>query len=90
MMAAPAVMANTISPGDYVKLTAYNSIESGGIMTYAVSHDGGTSVEFSYDTFCIQDNVYIWPNVWYPIADISNNVGKFDSPAKAGSVLVRL
>jgi hypothetical protein len=85
MMVAPAVMADTISPGDYVKLTAYNSIEGAGIMTYAVSHNGGNDVAFSYDTFCIQDNVYVTPGVWYPVADISNSVGKFDSPPKAGS-----
>ena len=85
MMAAPAVMADTISSGDYVKLIAYNGINGGGIMTYDVSHDGGIHVAFIYDTFCIQDNVYIWANTWYPVASVSTTVGKFDSPPEAGT-----
>jgi hypothetical protein len=87
LMVAPAVMADTISQGDYVKLTAYNAIESAGIMTYAVSHDGGHNVAFSYDTFCIQDNVYVTPGVWYPVADVSNSVGKFNSTAGSGPLV---
>jgi PEP-CTERM motif len=85
LTAAPAVMAVTISPGDYVTLTAYNGLDNAGIMTYSVSHDGGKEV-FSYDTFCIQDNVYIWPNTSYLVANVSHNVGYFSphSPAGAG------
>jgi hypothetical protein len=44
MMIAPAVMADTISKGDYVELTSYNGLDNAGIMTYAVSHDGGNDV----------------------------------------------
>ena len=85
LMAAPAIMADTISSGDYVKLIAYNGLENAGIMTYDVSHDGGIHVAFIYDTFCIQDNVYILANTWYPIASVSTTVGKFDSPPEAGT-----
>ncbi|MGB5156992.1 hypothetical protein [Desulfobacterium sp. N47] len=56
IMVVPAAMADTISPNDYVKLVAYNSLEGAGIMTYAVSHDKGTTTAFEYDTFCIQEN----------------------------------
>ena len=93
MMVAPVVMADTISTGDYVKLTAYNISDGAGIMTYAVSHDptNAHSVAFSYDTFCIQDNVYVYyssnPNEdWYYVASISSNVGYVspNSPVGAG------
>jgi len=85
MMAAPAIMADTISSGDYVKLIAYNYLDNAGIMTYDVSHDKGQSVAFIYNTFCIQDNVYIWANNWYPVASVSNNVGYFSPNAPAGA-----
>ncbi len=84
MPIVPTAMAVTISAGDYVYLTAYNSTGNGGIMTYTVSHNG---TSFSYNTFCIQDNVYIYANTWYPVASISTNVGYFAPnapPAGAG------
>lgn len=90
LMVAPAVMANTISSGDYVKLIAYNSLDGAGIMTYQVSHatsDWNNNVAFAYDTFCIQDNVYITPGLWYSVADVSSTVGYFvkTNPPLAGA-----
>jgi hypothetical protein len=84
LLVAPAAMAGTISAGDYVTLTGYNGLDNAGIMTYSVSHDGGKDV-FSYDTFCIQDNVYIWANNAYLVASLSNNVGYFSPNAPAGA-----
>ena len=83
MLLAPAAMADIISVGDYVKLTAYNSLDSAGIMTYAVSKDQGNSIAFYYDTFCIQDNVFIYPSVWYPVTALSPIVGSYN-PVKPG------
>ena len=71
----PAAMADTISQGDYVKLIAYNPSGNAGIMTYAVSHDEGATVAFNYDSFCIQENVDVWLNQWYPVAAVSGIVG---------------
>ncbi len=85
MMIAPVAMADTISSGDYVKLIDYNLADNAGIMTYAVSHNGGANTAFTYDTFCIQDNVYIYPNTWYPVASVSNQVGLKDSPLPSGT-----
>ncbi len=85
MLVAPAAIANTISVGDYVELVNWNSLDSAGIMTYAVSHDHGNSTAFTYDTFCIQDNVYVYPYNWYPVAALSTTVGLFDSPAPKGA-----
>ena len=85
MLVAPAAIADIINIGDYVKLIDYNSLDSAGIMTYAVSKDKGVTTAFTYDTFCIQDNVYIYLNQWYPVADLSNDVGFFDSPKPAGA-----
>ena len=87
MLVVPAAMADIISVGDYVMLTAYNSLDSAGIMTYAVSKDHGAHIAFSYDTFCIQDNVYIYPNQWYPVAALSTSVGPYD-PQKPGEGLL--
>lgn len=89
IMVATSVMADTISSGDYVKLIAYNPIDNAGIMTYAVSHNQGATTAFAYETFCIQDNVYVWANTWYPVADVSSNVGFFAPsapPAGAGDL----
>lgn len=88
VMAAPAAMADTISSGDYVKLINYNPADSAGIMTYAVSHNKGVTTAFTYNTFCIQDNVYVWEYVWYPVASLTNMVGLKDSPPAAGSGLL--
>ena len=86
MMAAPAVMADTvITSGQWVYLYAYNHADGAGIMTYEVSNSKGGSIIGWYDTFCIQDNVYIAPNTWYPVASVSTTVGKFDSPSEAGT-----
>jgi len=86
MMAAPAVMADTvITSGEWVYLYDYNHADGAGIMTYEVSNSKGGSIIGWYDTFCIQDNVYITPNTWYPVASVSTTVGKFDSPPEAGT-----
>ena len=71
--------ADSIVAGDYVKLIDYNGLDGAGIMTYSVSHDGGKNEAFKYDTFCIQDNVYVWYNTWYPVASLSDTVGKFNT-----------
>lgn len=81
----PAVMADTIGMNDYVKLIAYNSLDSAGIMTYQISHDGGKTVSFTYDTFCIQENVFISLNAWYLVANVSGNVGFLNSPPPQGA-----
>jgi hypothetical protein len=85
ILVTPAAIADIISIGDYVKLIDYNRLDSAGIMTYAVSKDKGITTAFTYDTFCIQDNVNIYLNKWYPVADLSTNVGLFDSPKPAGA-----
>lgn len=72
---APAAMATTITPGDWVKLISYNSLDNAGIMTYGVSETRGGAFVGTYDTFCIQHNVYIgWAS--YEVENISNIVGK--------------
>ena len=83
---APAVMADSILVGDYVQLIAYNSTDSAGIMTYAVSHDQGLTVAFDYSTFCIQDNTYVWEGAWFEVQSLTNQVGPYDfsSPALGG------
>ncbi len=88
-MAAPAAMAETINIGDYVKLLSanFNSGYGGdgaGIMTYAVSEDGGKTTAFDINTFCIQDNVDIgWG--WYLVKDLSRTVGYSASDTAAGT-----
>ena len=82
---APAARATTISVGDWIKLTAYNSLDSAGIMTYSVSHSNGGPVIGNYDTFCIQDNVYINYGVSYFVKDISGTVGEFETPMPTGA-----
>ncbi|MDA8170919.1 MAG: PEP-CTERM sorting domain-containing protein [Nitrospiraceae bacterium] len=84
MLAAPAAIADTIGIGDYVKVANYNPKDNAGVMTFAVSEDKGATTAFYIDTFCIQDNVYIYLGRWYPIAGLSTHVGLFDSPAGAG------
>ena len=85
LMVAPAVMADTIiSSGKWVELVSYNPTDMAGIMRYAVSNSNGGAILGYYDTFCIQDNVYITPNTWYPIASVSNTVGKFTSTTGDG------
>jgi hypothetical protein len=79
-----ASQATLINPSDYVKLVSYNPNNGAGIMTYAVSHDGGKTTAFNYETFCIQENVLIFRNQWYPVAGISDHVGFFDY-SKAGT-----
>ena len=72
---APAAMATTITPGDWVKLISYNSLDNAGIMTYGVSETQGGAFVGTYDTFCIQHNVFIgWAS--YEVENISNTVGK--------------
>jgi hypothetical protein len=76
VMIASVATADTISSGDFVKLIGYNPDLNGGIMTYQVSHNGTDSTIFStINTFCIQDNVYVWEYQWYPVLSLSNVVG---------------
>ncbi len=77
--------ATSIAAGDYVKLIDYNHIDNAGVLTYAISHDEGQTTAFTYQTFCIQENVYVWLNKWYPVAGLSDTVGLYDSPAPAGA-----
>ena len=81
-------MATTIiESGDWVKLVAYNNVDNAGIMTYAVSDTKGGQIKGYYDTFCIQENVYIYPTQWYQVADISNTVGYFNKSVAGGGPL---
>jgi len=84
LSAAPSATADSIGAGDYMKLISYNGTGGGGIMTYAVSHDKGATTAFYYETFCIQHNVTVTPGKWYPVADVSTQVGYFDL-TKAGT-----
>lgn len=77
--------ATSISAGDYVKLINYNHLDNAGVLTYAISHDEGHTTAFTYQTFCIQENVYVWLNRWYPVAGLSDTVGRYDNPAPAGA-----
>ncbi len=77
--------ATSIAAGDYVKLIDYNHIDNAGVLTYAISHDEGQTTAFTYQTFCIQENVYVWLNKWYPVAGLSDTVGLYDNPAPAGA-----
>jgi hypothetical protein len=78
--------ANTITTSDYVNVTAYNSLDMAGIMNLAVSHTNGGPIAFNYSTFCIEDNVFITPNQWYPIYDLSTTVGRFTSVTGTGAL----
>ncbi|MFW8601840.1 PEP-CTERM sorting domain-containing protein [Desulfobacterota bacterium M19] len=77
--------ATSIAAGDYVKLIDYNHLDDAGVLTYAVSHDQGQTTAFAYKTFCIQENVYVWLNKWYPVAGLSDTVGLYDDPAPLGA-----
>lgn len=79
-----ATLATTISANDWVTLIRYNDLDMAGIMTYAVADSKGGNVEGIYDTFCIQDNVYIWTGESFLVKDISSAVGKFENPLIAG------
>jgi hypothetical protein len=81
----PAAMATAIGANDWVTLKSWNSIDSAGIMTYAVSHTSNGPTVGTYDTFCIQDNVYIYANTSYLVKDISGTVGKFEPSSPKGS-----
>jgi hypothetical protein len=74
----PIAMADTIQPGDYIRLTDYNNSNGAGIMRYEISQFSDFSSSFFYDTFCIQDNVYVTPWTVYRVGDISNTVGKYN------------
>jgi len=82
---APAAMATTIDVNDWVTLISYNSLDNAGIMTYGVSDIKGGAVIGTYDTFCIQDNVYIWKGESFLVKDISDTVGQFESPQPTGA-----
>ncbi len=82
---AGLAQATSIAAGDYVKLIDYNHIDDAGVLTYAVSHDDGKTTAFTYKTFCIQENVFVWLNKWYPVAGLSDTVGRYDDPAPAGA-----
>ncbi len=71
----PASSAETISVGDWMKLVSYNSQGNAGILTFDVAHNNNGEVLFDYDTFCIQHNVYIYPNTWYQVIGISDQLG---------------
>jgi len=79
--------ATLINPGDSVKLVSYNSLDNAGIMTYAVSHDGGQTTAFTYETFCIQENVNISQGPWYSVAGLSDHVGNFNQTIAGAGAL---
>jgi len=78
LCAAPIAQAVPITAGDYITLTNYNALDNAGIMTFEVSQTSSFSNYSIITTFCIQDNVYIWPNSAYTIGNISNTVGPVD------------
>jgi hypothetical protein len=88
ILAVPAAMATTVvESGDWVKLVSYNNVDNAGIMKYAVSDTNGGTVKGYYETFCIQENVYVYPGTWYRVADISNNVGYYNQAIPGGGTL---
>ena len=78
---APAVMADPLLAGDYLRLIAYNSTDSAGIMVYDVSHNQGATVAFDYSTFCIQQNTTVGLNTWYKVQSLTSQVGPYDFAA---------
>jgi hypothetical protein len=64
-----------ISSGDWVQVKSYNPVDMAGIITLNVSHSMAGPIFMTYDTFCIQENVDIYLNRWFPVAGLSNTVG---------------
>ena len=78
----PATMALPISSGDWVQIKSYNPSDMAGVLTFNVSHSSNGTIFMTYDTFCIQENVFIYPGTWYQV-ELSNIVGP-NSPSVAG------
>jgi hypothetical protein len=78
-------MATTININDWVTLIAYNNLDNAGIMTFAVSDTRYGSISGTYNTFCIQDNVYIWRSESFLVKDISSSVGQIVNPSPVGA-----
>lgn len=70
--------ATPISAGEYIKLTNHNPLDSAGIMSYEVSPDKTDANSVSLDTFCIQDNQWVWYGEWFQIHSISTTVGTYN------------
>ncbi len=79
----PATMALTISDGDLVQVQSYNPNDMAGIFIFNVKNNGGSPLG-TYDTFCIQETVYIYPGTWYQV-ELSDYVGK--NPNNSGDKL---
>lgn len=77
LLLVPAAMALTIGSGDWVQVKSYNPIDMAGILTFNISHENGGQTFMTYDTFCIQENVNIYLNQWFPVASLSNHVGLY-------------
>ena len=74
-MYIPTAMTNSIvlQAGDEVILTSYNSLDMAGEMSFMVYRNGTFLGDF--DTFCIQDNVYIGSSTAYYVGRVSDDVG---------------
>jgi hypothetical protein len=82
LILVPATMALPISSGDWVEIESYNPLDMAGILTFNVSHSNNGTIFTTYETFCIQENVFIYPSTWYQV-EISSIVGP-NSPSVAG------
>jgi hypothetical protein len=90
LMISSVTLADTISAGDWIKLTGYNVLDSAGIMTFAVSHNGTFNDSFTYNTFCIQDDVYITPGAINRVAGISEHLTSGSGGASLDSTVAYL
>jgi hypothetical protein len=82
LMLAPATMALSITNGDWVQVKTYNPSDMAGILTFNVSDSNNGTILMTYDTFCIQESVFIYPGTWYQV-ELSNTVGPY-SPSATG------
>jgi hypothetical protein len=79
--AAPTAIAGTITKGDWISLQSWNSLDAAGIMYFRASDNQSMTNSFAFNSFCIQDDTYIWPGTPYQIGDISKTVGPYnDNP----------
>ena len=68
----------TITKGDTIQLTHYNSVDNAGVMTFNVFNPDGSLIG-SLDTFCIQENVYIDKRQGNTIKSLTKYVGGIDN-----------
>jgi len=77
-LSLPAAMATQIPVvGDVMHLDSYNSSDMAGIMVFTV-HPTGGGATYTFNTFCIQDNVNIGAGATVYVARVGPTVGYFD------------